>query len=206
MRGPSLDFRITFWRIKSILLWVYGHYKLFIFFQCGDRLYTSESDVYRRRILTYKVDPRTERVNVETSVSTLISSRRASSRYMRIDELLVEYTLFNNNTPHSEQRWTVLIRQLLHTFQWQHATQWPTLNCFNQTTVHAHSFKQSICTRHEWVNTVDLVLFSSLNFREFLILGLFTNFTIREFSFFFRSAIIIIIFAGFLNSRIFLPR
>ena len=29
-------------------------------FQCGDRLYTPESDVCRRQILTYKVDPRTE--------------------------------------------------------------------------------------------------------------------------------------------------
>ena len=28
-----------------------------------DRLYTSESDVYIRQILTYKDDPRTERVN-----------------------------------------------------------------------------------------------------------------------------------------------
>ena len=27
-------------------------------FQRGDRLYTSESDVCRRQILTYKVDPR----------------------------------------------------------------------------------------------------------------------------------------------------
>ena len=31
------------------------------FFQCGNRFYTSESDVYRRHILTYKDDPRTER-------------------------------------------------------------------------------------------------------------------------------------------------
>ena len=31
-------------------------------FQCGGRLYTS--DVCRRQILTYKDDPRTERINV----------------------------------------------------------------------------------------------------------------------------------------------
>ena len=31
--------------------------------------------------------------------------------------------------------------------------------------------------------TVDLVIFACLNFREFLILGLFTKFRIREFSF-----------------------
>ena len=56
-----------------------------------------------------------------------------------------QYNFFDNNTPHGEQRWTVLIRQLLHTFQWQHATQWATLNCFNQTIVHcANSCKQSI--------------------------------------------------------------
>ena len=29
--------------------------------QCGDRLYTSESDVYRRQILTTEVDPRVVR-------------------------------------------------------------------------------------------------------------------------------------------------
>ena len=41
-----------------------------------------------------------------------------------------------------------------------------------------------------------------LNFREFPILGLFTKFRIREFSFFPSSAIIIIIFTRFLNWRI----
>ena len=48
--------------------------------------------------------------------------------------------------------------------------------------------------------TVDLVIFGCLNFREFLILGLFTKFRIIEFSFFFSNVIIIIIFAKFLNS------
>ena len=33
----------------------------FLFFQRGDDLYTSESEVYRRHILTYKDGPRTER-------------------------------------------------------------------------------------------------------------------------------------------------
>ena len=56
------------------------------------------------------------------------------------------------------------------------------------------------------VNTVDLVIFTCLNFREFLILGLFMKLRIREFSFFFSSAIIIIIFARFLNSRYCPPR
>ena len=54
--------------------------------------------------------------------------------------------------------------------------------------------------------TVDLVIFACLNFREFLILGLFTKFSIREYSFFFISAIELIIFVRFLNSRIFPPR
>ena len=35
---------------------------IFEFFQCGDRLFTSESDVYRRQILTYKGSPHAERV------------------------------------------------------------------------------------------------------------------------------------------------
>ena len=38
----------------------------FLIFQCGDRLYTSESDVYRRQILTYEDGPRTERVKYIT--------------------------------------------------------------------------------------------------------------------------------------------
>ena len=55
-----------------------------------------------------------------------------------------KYTFLNNNTPHSEKRRTVLIRQLLHTVQWQHATQWATPNCFNQTNCsRANSCKQS---------------------------------------------------------------
>ena len=33
------------------------------FFQCGDRLYTAESAVYRRQILTYKDGSRAERVS-----------------------------------------------------------------------------------------------------------------------------------------------
>ena len=33
-------------------------------FQRGDRLYTSESDVYRRHIVTYKDGPRTERSKI----------------------------------------------------------------------------------------------------------------------------------------------
>ena len=33
------------------------------FFQCGDRLYKSESDAYRRQILTYKDGPRAESGN-----------------------------------------------------------------------------------------------------------------------------------------------
>ena len=51
-------------------------------------------------------------------------------------------------------------------------------------------------------NTVHLVIFACSNFREFPMLGLFTKFKILEFSFIFSSAIIIIIFAGFLNSQI----
>ena len=35
-------------------------------FQCGDRFYTSDSDVYRRQVLTSKVNPRTEKVKIFT--------------------------------------------------------------------------------------------------------------------------------------------
>ena len=49
-----------------------------------------------------------------------------------------------------------------------------------------------------FMNTVDLVIFACLNFREFLILRLFTKFRIREFSFFSSSSIFL---NRFLNSR-----
>ena len=39
-----------------------------LFFQHGDRLYTSESDVYRPQILTYKDGPRAERLYKNTQV------------------------------------------------------------------------------------------------------------------------------------------
>ena len=55
-------------------------------------------------------------------------------------------------------------------------------------------------------NTVDLVIFAGLYFREFLIWGFFTKFKINESSFFFNNAIIIIIFARFMNSKICPPR
>ena len=46
--------------------YVYDQYKK-ILFQCGDRLYTSESDVYSRQILKYKDGPRTERAKYDIS-------------------------------------------------------------------------------------------------------------------------------------------
>ena len=49
--------------------------------------------------------------------------------------------------------------------------------------------------------TVDLVIFACLNFREFLILGLFTKFRMRELIFIFSSDITIIICMRFLNSQ-----
>ena len=40
-------------------------------YMCRDRLYTSESDVYKSQILTSKVNPRAVRVNVEIASQTL---------------------------------------------------------------------------------------------------------------------------------------
>ena len=40
--------------------------EIFNFFQCGDRLYTSESDVCK--IITYKDGPRAERVKALTAI------------------------------------------------------------------------------------------------------------------------------------------
>ena len=56
------------------------------------------------------------------------------------------------------------------------------------------------------IYTVDLVIFSCLNFREFIILGLFTKSRIRQFSLFFSSSIIIKKIERFLNSRNCPPR
>ena len=55
------------------------------------------------------------------------------------------------------------------------------------------------------VYIVKLVIFVCLHFRKFLILGLFTKFRTREFSFSISSAIMIMIFARFLHLRICLP-
>ena len=41
---------------------------VFEYLQCGDRLYTSESDVCRRQILTYKDGPRAGRVNADKKI------------------------------------------------------------------------------------------------------------------------------------------
>ena len=48
--------------------------EIFHFFQCGDRLYTSESDVYRRQILTYKDGPRNE--GVDTRSQQIVESEK----------------------------------------------------------------------------------------------------------------------------------
>ena len=48
--------------------------EIFQFFQRGDRLYTSESDVYRRRILMYKDGPHAERVKTLIRVILIIST------------------------------------------------------------------------------------------------------------------------------------
>ena len=46
------------------MLWVYDEDKYFLILQYGDWLYTSESDVYRRQILTTQVDPRAVRFKI----------------------------------------------------------------------------------------------------------------------------------------------
>ena len=72
----------------------------FQFFQRGDRLYTSESDVYRRQILTYKDGPRTERVEdsylirplstiVTISTQTVLILRGCVNRKITVSGLLL---------------------------------------------------------------------------------------------------------------------
>ena len=48
-----------------------GQLEILSFFQCGDRLYTSESDVYRRQILTYKDVPALKELT-DTSVQAVL--------------------------------------------------------------------------------------------------------------------------------------
>ena len=45
-----------------------GPLKIFKLFQCVDRLFTLESDVNRRQILTSKVDPSTARVKSQVEI------------------------------------------------------------------------------------------------------------------------------------------
>ena len=52
---------------------------IFLVLQCGNRLQTSESDVYRRQILTSKVDPRAVRVNIYIIINCLDPSMQAAS-------------------------------------------------------------------------------------------------------------------------------
>ena len=59
--------------------------QIFYFFQCEDRLQTSESDVCRRQMLTYKDGPSTERVKDDTNLldipySDLNSIERLSNK------------------------------------------------------------------------------------------------------------------------------
>ena len=49
---------------------------IFLLLQCGDRLYTSESDVYRRQILTTKVDLRAVRVEEKLVLLKVLCIRR----------------------------------------------------------------------------------------------------------------------------------
>ena len=62
------------------------HYKYFrptqTSLQSGDRFYTSESDVYRRQILTFKVDPRSGRVKVIFRIEYRFSDDRRSAGTM----------------------------------------------------------------------------------------------------------------------------
>ena len=57
---------------------------IILLFQCEDRLQTSESDVYRRQILTSKVDPRPGRVN---------SSRCIKASFSTCEEWIISWGL-----------------------------------------------------------------------------------------------------------------
>ena len=66
--------------------------EIFYYFQCRDRLYTSESDVYRRQILTYKDGPRTERVKYPSNRDFVCICSVSGSQTLKIFYLSHSYT------------------------------------------------------------------------------------------------------------------
>ena len=78
---------------------VYGHYKYFLLIQCADRLQSSESDVYRRQILTTKVDPRA----VRAKVPKLINEVHINSKFNRSSDSQFQTDENNNCKVHKEK-------------------------------------------------------------------------------------------------------
>ena len=82
------------------MLWVYGQYNYFHIFSARDRLYTSESDVYRRQILKYKGGPPHWKGNAIHDFAAL-QSQNAVSAYLQskwippIGVARAAYTRFN---------------------------------------------------------------------------------------------------------------
>ena len=68
--------------------------QLFILLQCGDRLWSSESDVYRRQILTTKVDPRALRINRFKNITI------SHHQFPLIVQIFQIFLLFQNNFMH----------------------------------------------------------------------------------------------------------
>ena len=58
--------------------------EIFSIFQRGDRLYTSESDVYRRQILTYKDDPLAEGLTMMAGVITAFNPKGNSYNKIKL--------------------------------------------------------------------------------------------------------------------------
>ena len=62
-----------------------------LLFQCGDRLWTSESDVYRRQILTFNVGPRTESVQSTSYIETIRDNY--VTKYNNVASLKTQFSL-----------------------------------------------------------------------------------------------------------------
>ena len=120
-------------KVPSYLIWIFPHMKLCLAIATHNFRHKSHRSEYMH-------------ATRDTTTDTKFAH---DCLHQRQRENRSEHTFLNNNTPHGEQRRTVLIRQLLHTVQWQHATQWATPNCFNQTKCsRTNSCKQSILTRN----------------------------------------------------------
>ena len=96
----------SFWFLWKTMFMGLRPLYIFKFFHCGDRLYTSESDVCRRQIQTYKGGSRPERSRSDTT-----------NTYMTSKHTLAVLTSYNKNNGTRSSGDSLLIRQWSRMFE-----------------------------------------------------------------------------------------